>query len=147
MYKHLFVPIDGSDLSKRAMDDSIALAKHLGARITGFIAEPEIGLSTVNPDPGVFTERMRTHERKNEQHATALLKHFEGRAQAAGVPFFGRYLTTAGVDTAIVYEAEQAGCDLIVMVTHGRGPVGEFIFGSHAKHTISLTKLPVLVLH
>ena len=44
MYQHLFVPVDGSELSQRAIDGSIALAKQLGARITGFVAEPELAL-------------------------------------------------------------------------------------------------------
>ena len=40
MYKHLFVPIDGSELTQRAMEGSIELALQLGARITGFVVEP-----------------------------------------------------------------------------------------------------------
>ena len=44
-------------------------------------------------------------------------------------------------------EAEKAGCDMIVMVTHGRSAIGEFIFGSHTRKIISKSKLPVLVLH
>jgi len=40
MYEHLLVPIDGGELSERAMTASIELAKKLGASITGFIAEP-----------------------------------------------------------------------------------------------------------
>ena len=34
MYEHLLVPVDGSDLTDRAMESSIALARKLGARIT-----------------------------------------------------------------------------------------------------------------
>ena len=36
---------------------------------------------------------------------------------------------------------------MIVMVTHGRGPVGEFLFGSHTKKIIARSSLPVFVLH
>jgi len=39
------------------------------------------------------------------------------------------------------------GCDMIVMVTHGRSPIGEFVFGSHTKKIIAKSKLPVFVLH
>ena len=41
MYRNLFVPVDGSPLSLRAMAASIALAKQLGAAITGFVVEPD----------------------------------------------------------------------------------------------------------
>ncbi len=147
MYKHLFVPVDGSELSNRAIDGSIELAKQLGARITGFVVEPEISLALVSPDAAVYAERVRNHEGDNEKHAKALLRHFEERAAAAGVSFSGHFIEAAAVDDAIAGEAERLGCDMIVMVTHGRGTVGEFIFGSHTKHVISRSKLPVLVLH
>lgn len=147
MYKHLFVPVDGSELSHRAMDGSIALALQLGARITGFVVEPEVGLSMVTPDATVYAERLRTHEQRNAEHAQALLRQFEERARAQGVEFTGSFIASGAVDDSIAQEAEKAGCDMIVMVTHGRGPVGEFLFGSHTKHVIARSKLPVLVLH
>ena len=63
------------------------------------------------------------------------------------MPFTASHVTAYSVDQAIVDEAEKAGCDMIVMVTHGRGPLGEFLFGSHTKTIIARSKLPVLVLH
>jgi nucleotide-binding universal stress UspA family protein len=36
---------------------------------------------------------------------------------------------------------------MIVMVTHGRSAIGEFIFGSHTRKIIANSKLPVFVLH
>jgi len=147
MYKKLFVPVDGSELSHRAMDGSIALAKQLGAAINGFVVEPDLPLSVVTPDAHAATERIKSHEAQNEAHAKALLDQFEQRAKAAGVEFIASHVTAYSVDNAIMEEAEKAGCDMIVMVTHGRGPLGEFVFGSHTKSIISRSKLPVLVLH
>ena len=74
--------------------------------------------------------------RRNEAHAAKVLAQFEQQARAAGVPFQGAHVTAGGVDGAIVDEAEKAGCDMIVMVTHGRGPVGEFLFGLHTRKVI-----------
>ncbi|MBY0465378.1 MAG: universal stress protein, partial [Burkholderiales bacterium] len=45
MYKHLFVPVDGSELSHQAMDGSIELAQQLGAKITGFVVEPDLPIT------------------------------------------------------------------------------------------------------
>ena len=147
MYKHLFVPVDGSALSHRAMDGSIELAVQLGAQITGFVVEPELPLSAASRNADTFTASIHEHQTKNEAHSTALLAQFEARALAAGVPFNGVSLTSDSVDRVIADEAEKNGCDMIVIVTHGRGHLGEFVFGSHAKRLISLTRLPVLVLH
>ena len=48
---------------------------------------------------------------------------------------------------AIIEQAETSGCDMIVMLTHGRGALGELIFGSHTKNVLARSKLPLLVLH
>lgn len=147
MYKHLFVPIDGSALSHRAMEGSVELATQLGARITGFVVEPDLPLSVTSRDAETFAERIQEHQSRNEAHANALLGQFADRASAAGVAFSGISVTAYSVDDAIAQEAEKHGCDMIVIVTHGRGALGEFVFGSHAKKIISKTNLPVLVLH
>lgn len=147
MYKHLFVPVDGSELSHRAMDGSIALAKQLGARITGFVVEPDVPLNAAASHTVRLMDRMNDNESKNEAHAAALLGQFDARAKAAGVDFTATHVTAYLIDQAIIDEAEKAGCDMIVMVTHGRSAIGEFVFGSHTKKIIARSKLPVFVLH
>ena len=146
MYKHLFVPVDGSELSHRAMDGSIELAKQLGASITGFVVEPDLPLSTATRHRDEFVRNIKDHGSKNEAHAAALLGQFEERALTAGVPFTAQHVTAYMVGKSIVEEAEKSGCDLIVMVTQGRSRVGKFVFGSHTKDVIIESKLPVLVL-
>jgi len=147
MYKHLFVPVDGSELSHRAMDGSIELAQQLGAKITGFVVEPDLPLTAATSRTDSLMHRLKENEDKNEAHATALLGQFASRAQAAGVEFVAHHVTAYVVDQAIMDEADKSGCDMIVMVTHGRSALGEFVFGSHTKKIIANSKLPVLVLH
>jgi len=147
MYKHLFVPVDGSELSHRAMDGSIALAKQLGARITGFVVEPDLPIAAASSKTHSLVDQMKENESKNEAHASALLGQFEKRARDAGIEFTAHHVTAYLVNQAIMEEAEKAGCDMIVMVTHGRSALGEFIFGSHTHKIIAKSKLPVFVLH
>jgi nucleotide-binding universal stress UspA family protein len=146
MYKHLFVPVDGSDLSHRAMEGSIALALQLGARITGFVVEPEVPLTAANSQNENLLDRIKKNTEKNQAHAAALLGQFEKRAMAAGVEFKAHHVTAYMVSQSIVEEAEALGCDMIVMVTEGRSRLGKFIFGSHTKNVIIESTLPVLVL-
>ena len=147
MFKHLLVPVDGSDLSVRAMTSSIELAKTLGARITGFVAEPDLPMSTISTNPTVFTEQVKNHEAKSEAHAQAVLSKFESLAKEAGVEFVADHTNTQQVDRAIVDAADRAGADLILMVTHGRGFFGELLFGSHTKNVMSMTKVSLLAMH
>ena len=46
MFKHILIPVDGSEFSDRAIDTGVQFAKSVGARITGFIAEPEYKIPT-----------------------------------------------------------------------------------------------------
>ena len=145
MYKHLFVPVDGSKRSLRAMDGSIELALQLGARITGFVVEPDLPISTMAGPGNEFGERVKSHEAENEAHAAALMQQFEKRALDAGVAFTAHKATSYTVGQSIVSAADKSGCDMIVMVSHNRSRVGKFVFGSHTKDVIIESKLPVLV--
>ncbi|NML15264.1 universal stress protein [Azohydromonas caseinilytica] len=148
MYQRLLVPVDGTELSGRAMEESIRLARQLGAEITGFIAEPAVALpSSIGTHPDRYQRAATAHEEMTAEHARKLLGRFEARAREAGVEFKGHYTRNNNIDAAIADAAHEQGCDMIVMVTHGRGAFGELLFGSHTKAVMSRSKLPVLVLH
>lgn len=147
MYKRILVPVDGSELSDRAISASVELARQLGAAITGFVAEP---LLPVRAGPRSRTwddEDAEEHDAMTSAHAKEVLKRFEACARAAGVPFDGYHDQVPRVDRAIIEAAESRGCDMILMVTHGRGAFGEFLFGSQTKAVLAGSKLPLLVLH
>ena len=147
MFTHLLVPVDGSELSERAADVSLALAARLGARVTGFVAEPPPPLPTMSSTATDYARQSVEHEGRTAEHAHGVLAGFAERAKAAGVAFDGKVARNEGVEDAIVHAAAAYGCDLIVMVTHGRGAFSELLFGSHTKNVIGRTRLPVLVLH
>jgi len=147
MYRQLFVPVDGSALSERAMEAAIDLAKQLGAAVTGFVVEPEIPMPSMGAPLAAYEDAAERHIVKTDTHARALLTRFEAKAAEAGVGFNALHVRTDAVDRAIVDEAERAGADMIVMMTHGRGAFGELLFGSHTKSVLAKSKLPLLVLH
>jgi len=147
MYKNLLVPVDGSELSDRAMEVSIELARQLGAAITGFVAEPDMPLPNVGTQPTAYARRREAHEQRSDGHALEVLARFGTMAREAGIVFSGRHAITDGIDTAIASLAVELDCDMIVMVTHGRGAFGELLFGSHTKNVLAKSKIPVLVLH
>ena len=147
MYKHLLVPVDGSELTQHAIEDSVKLAAQLGASITGFVAEPLAPLPLPGQPPSTMRQEALEHDAMTESHAREVLARFESRAREAGVPFHGYHAQVPRVDRAIIAAAESQGCDMIVMVTHGRGAFGEFLFGSQTKAVLAGSKLPLLVLH
>ena len=147
MYKRILVPVDGSELSDRAIHASVDLARQLGASITGFVAEPLLPAPS-GPRPYLrLVDEAQEHDALTSAHAHDVLKRFEACAREAGVDFDGYYDQVPRVDRAIVEAAEARGCDMILMVTHGRGAFGEFLFGSQTKAVLAGSKLPLLVLH
>ena len=147
MYQRILVPLDGSDLTDRAIDASIELARQLGAAITGFIAEPPHDMPPKPPSGLALPNDADEDDAMTPARAHELLEHFAERARSAGVPFEGHHAQVPRIDKAIIAEAESRGCDLIVMVTHGRGAFGEFLYGSQTKAVLAASRLPLLVLH
>jgi nucleotide-binding universal stress UspA family protein len=147
MFKHILVPIDGSDLTDRAMLASLDFARQLGAAVTGFVAEPVAAPPTPGRPPSLIRQETLEHDAMTAAHANRLLQRFAELARDAGVPFTGHHAQVPRVDKAIIAAAESQGCDMIVMVTHGRGAFGEFLFGSQTKAVLAGSSLPLLVLH
>jgi len=147
MYKKLFVPLDGGSLTERAMAESLRLASQLGASVVGFVAEPEAPAPTVGTQLQQYYDQVDRHVVKTDTHARELLTRFEVLAAEAGVACECLHVHSDRIDEAIVEQAEASGADMIVMVTHGRSTVGEWIYGSHTKKVMSLSKLPLLILH
>ncbi len=170
MFERLLVPIDGTPNAERAMTASIALARKLQAAIVGFMAEPDLragsdkriaaelahakaaaGSHALKKTPGhpKFSSapaQGRVGQSPALEGAQKVMQQFQAEAAAADVPFEGVVAYTAEVDDAIISTAQQQHCDLIVMVTHGRGAFGERLFGSHTKSVMSKCQLPLLVL-
>ncbi len=139
MFKRLLVPIDGAELMPRAIETSVALAAQLGAAIVGFIAQA--------PVPLPASSTISVEEARAEERAQRLLLRFEAQAQSAGVGFEGHCLHATDIAGAIVHAVQEYACDMIVMVTHGRGAVGRLVFGSHTQQVLARSTMPVLVMH
>lgn len=147
MYKRLLVPVDGSEISLRAMNESLALARQLGASVVGFVVEalppmPSSGAALAN-----YQREVTEHEARTEAHANRVLQKFGELASEQQVAFEPLYEREDDIAGSIARAAESKRADLIIMVTHGRGTFGELLFGSQTKNVMSRSKLPLLVLH
>ena len=145
MYKKLLVPVDGGELTDRAMTQSIDLARQLGAAIVAFVVEPDMPLPNVGTRPGTYQRQMNEHETRTDTHALDVLSRFGEQARAAGVEFSGRHARTDAVDRAIAQTASELECDMIVMATHGRGFISHAILGSTAERVVRHAPCPVLI--
>ena len=148
MYEHLLVPVDGSELSNKAIEHSIGLAKMLGAAITGFTAEPPLPVLVVEQaavayDVATFQE----HEKRCEAHAREILEAFAAKAKEAGVTFDGQFMVTDNVQQGIVDTAQRQGCDLIVIGAYGQSRLRSLVLGSLTGFMLQHMTVPVLMSH
>jgi nucleotide-binding universal stress UspA family protein len=115
MFKHILLPI-GSELSMRAADTGIELARRLGARV--------YACHVVAPFPAIipFGELIQANEATYTREAVAVAERYlaevRRRADATGVAFGGSYQIDKRPHCAIVAAAEREHCDLIVMGSH-----------------------------
>jgi nucleotide-binding universal stress UspA family protein len=66
-------------------------------------------------------------------------------ADEAGVPCDTAYVTTEHPYEAIIQAAEDKGCDLIMMASHGRRGMRGVLIGSETSKVLTHTQIPVLV--
>jgi nucleotide-binding universal stress UspA family protein len=147
MYKHILVPTDGSELSDKAVDAAIKLAKMAGARLTAFhtvepypmqgaYAAEASGVAELQPE--IFAER-------GEEYAKRVLDAVAKAAAAANVPCTTAHTTSRSASHAIIEKAKAEGCDLIVMASHGRRGLEGFLLGSETQKVLTHSSIPVLV--
>jgi nucleotide-binding universal stress UspA family protein len=143
MFKHILLPTDGSELSDRAIEQGIRFAKSIGAKVTS--------LSVMSGQPTLFyharisPEALEEAARQSKQAAESYLDSVKNLAQDAGVACDVVFERNDSPYEAIIHVAEQKGCDLIVMASHGRGGVGALLLGSETQKVLTHSKVPVLV--
>jgi nucleotide-binding universal stress UspA family protein len=148
MYRHILIPTDGSELAGRAVHHGLALAKAVGAKVTAVTVEASFDVYTV-PASKVheMSEAFAEHAERVKAHAQKILDRVAEQARAAGVPCDIAQIEEDHPYEAIIEAAEQRGCDLIIMASHGRSGIAAIVLGSVTTKVLTHTKIPVLVCH
>ena len=84
MYKHILIPSDGSELSKKAVDHAIGLAKALNAKVTAVTVSEPFHIFAV--EPGMVTDTPDEYKKRVAALAAKYLKASKDAATTAGVP-------------------------------------------------------------
>lgn len=143
MYRHLLVPTDGSPLSDYAVDQALALAKALGARVTLFTAIEPFHVFALLPEQ--VAETREAYDRHAKVAADSRLAQAAEKAVAAGVAHATAVASSDDPHASIIATAREKGCDLIAMASHGRRGVNALVLGSVTAKVLTHSDLPVLV--
>ncbi|HMM90589.1 universal stress protein [Bradyrhizobium sp.] len=140
MYRHILIPTDGSERAERGVAHGLALAKSVGAKVSViFVVEPFSELR------GRMLEAVATYAELRKEQARTVLDGAANAAKTAGVPCETIQLENAQPHQAIIAAAEDKGCDLIVMSSHGRSGLSMLLIGSVTNKVLTQAKIPVLV--
>src|SRR6476620_851864 len=115
MFKHILIATDGSDLATKAVATGLNLAKSLGASVTFVtVTEPRTNLV---PDPALVSSPADEYEATLTTTAMAILT--SASAEASKRPCAAVHVRNDFPAEGILKEAENKGCDVIVMASHG----------------------------
>jgi nucleotide-binding universal stress UspA family protein len=118
----------------------LALAKSVGAKVSViFVVEPFSEMS------GRFLEAVARYAELRKEQAASALNQVANAAREAGLSCETIQVENAQSDQAIVRAAEDKGCDLIVMSSHGRSGLSMLLIGSVTNKVLTHAKIPVLV--
>ena len=143
MYKHLLIAIDDSVLAHGALEQGVALAKALNAKVT-IVTVTEPWHAVVAGD-AVVGFPVDDFESSNAAWAAEILKKAEGDAQKADVACDTLHVKDSYAAEGILEAAKERGCDLIVMASHGRRGVTRLLLGSQTNEVLTRSSIPVLV--
>ena len=145
MYTHILLPTDGSALSAAAVDSGVLLAKALGARVTGLHVRPKYKTTPldrwVHPDAKLRARLNEIVAVQARQHVSVIAT----AAKRAGVPHVTLCVADESPADAIVRTAEDEGCDLIYMASHGKSGTSALLLGSETAKVLLQSPVPVLV--
>jgi nucleotide-binding universal stress UspA family protein len=146
MFKHILIPSDGSEIANKAVQRGMALAKSLGAKVTLLHVSPTFRRMMdegylVGPNLG-----RAAWEQSMDSRAQGIFDAAGADARKAGVKYATIHVYNSNTHGAIIDAATKAGCDVIVMGSHGYGAVKGAMIGSETTRVLSNSKIPVLVI-
>ena len=142
MFKRILVPTDGSDITGKAVDTAIALAKSVGAQLYAISVKepfPYSAISEMQPTPP------QEFFDAQERIAAKRLSMVSEAARAAGVGCQAHSVEALHPWEAIIEHARRMECDLVVMASHGRRGVTALLLGSETQKVLTHSTVPVLV--
>jgi nucleotide-binding universal stress UspA family protein len=146
MYKHIVLPYDGSELSDKALDEGIGLAKSQNAKITLiYVVTPHhlmVGGGRVIPG----LKRLEQEYAQNiRAEAKQILDAACQRVTAAGLTC--EVVLEEGLEPyqRIIDAAGRLKCDLVVMASHGQRGLDSLVVGSQTMKILTHSTIPVLV--
>jgi nucleotide-binding universal stress UspA family protein len=143
MYEHILVATDGSEISGRAVSYAADLARKLSAKfLIVTITEP---FHVVSLEIEQLESTRLEYTRHMAERAQTVLASAAKIASDAGVESEVLHRSAEHPYAAILDVANDHGCDLIVVGSHGRSGLSALFLGSTTIKILAHSTIPVLV--
>lgn len=145
MYKKILVPVDGSDLSKKAVISAAKFASEIGASI--------VFCNVINSSPffyyGIGSIFSPESISLYKEHLFSISKDILTEVQTIAEQNSAKseILSIDSEETyqGIIEGAKSKNCDLIFMSSHGYGAVESVLLGGQTSKVLAHSPIPVLV--
>ena len=153
MYSKVLVPLDGSDVSERALAHAQSVAEALGARVyllqvISLSHEYEASRDAGGESPSAVEYSLdlaREITAGRQARAQTYLEEVASRLESQGIRVETAVRQGLTLEN-ITQFVEENGIDLIVMSTHGRGYFQRFMVGSVTDRVIRSSHVPVVAI-
>lgn len=145
MFTHILLPTDGSEASSRAVELGIELAQTCHARV--YALHVVLPFNTLTYIAEMLPESEASYTEEALRSAERYLEEVRDKARQAGVPCDSDYVFDKHPCEAILQAAQDQGCDLIVMGSHGWRGFTRLLLGSETQKVLIRGRIPVLVGH
>ncbi len=141
--KNILVPVDGSEISNKALDYASEIGKKFGAEVTVLhVYELPIPITGFE----YSAEILANIDEELKKHAQKILDNSANKIEHNGLTV-KKLMLVGNQGYLIVDTAEKNKFDLIIMGSRGLGFTKGFLLGSVSNYVIHHTKHSVLLVH
>jgi nucleotide-binding universal stress UspA family protein len=141
MCRSILVPLDGSTFGEHALPLAREVARRTGASLQLLHVIPPFPVIDAGAPLLADADLMAHFQTQARAYLEGLLQRLGGPAAAAVTPV----VLEGEVVTRVKDYAARAGADLVVMATHGRGPLARFWLGGVADELVRELPVPLLL--
>ena len=145
MFKHLLVPVDGSDVSKKALKKVAQLASADKAAVTLVYVSDPLPPTVYSDSTMGYGISQKDHQKVCAAYAQDVFKK-AAAALGSSVKAKSLHVSNSNLSAGILDAAKKVKADVIVMASHKRTGIKGLLLGSETHEVIVHSKLPVLVL-
>jgi len=145
MFKHILIPVDGSEPSLNAARAALALAKDEGAKVVIYHASEPVEAYFAFEGGAISPTVFNALQEQTQARSARIAGEVETMAKEAGVSYEVVIDTAVRPHLGITDTAKRLQCDLIFMGSHGRTGLQAFVLGSVAQKVVTTSSVPVMI--